>query len=195
MSSLEIAGTVLGFINIVLLIRRSVWNFPAAMAMVTCIGVVLFEARLYSEAGLQVFFFLANVWGWHLWSRAKGADSAVPVRSMSGAQRTAWLAVTALASVAVGLILARHTDAVLPMADSAVAGTSIAAQILLALRRLENWALWIVVNAVSIPLYLVRDLPALAMLYAAFLAMSVVGWREWRRAERAQRISVEGTFA
>ena len=187
MNPLEIAGAVLGLVNIVLLVRRSVWNFPAAMAMVTCIGFVLFEAKLYAETGLQAFFFVANVWGWVLWSRAGaggGAQSAVPVGWMRWPARVAWLAVTAAASIAVGLLLGAHTDAALPMADSAVAGMSVAAQLLLAFRRIENWIAWIVVDAVSIVLYLVRDLHLLAVLYAAFLVLSVVGLRAWTRAAR-----------
>lgn len=187
MSPFEIAGTVLGLANIVLLIRRSVWNFPVAMAMVTCIGIVLFEAKLYAEAGLQVFFFVVNAWGWYLWSRAKGAHDAVPVRWLGWPARLAWATGAAAISVALGLALARWTDAALPMADSAVAGMSIAAQILLGLRRIENWVLWIVVDVVAIALYLDRGLNLLAVLYFAFLVLSAVGLNAWMRAERLEK--------
>lgn len=187
MSPLEIAGAVLGLANIALLIRRSVWNFPAAMAMVTCIGIVLFEAKLYAEAGLQVFFFVVNAWGWYLWSRAKGAGDAVPVRWLGWPARLGWAAGAAAISVALGLSLARWTDAALPMADSAVAGMSVAAQILLGLRRIENWVLWIVVDVVAIALYLDRGLNLLAALYFAFLVLSAVGFHAWVRAERTEK--------
>lgn len=186
MSLLEIAGFVLGFVNIVLLIRRSVWNFPAAMAMVTCVGFVLFEAKLYAEAGLQAFFFVVNAWGWWLWTRAKGPGDEVPVRWLDWPARFAWTAATAAGSVALGLTLARYTDAALPMADSAVTGMSISAQFLLSFRRIENWALWVVIDVVSIALYLIRDLDLLAVLYAGFLVLSLVGWREWTRAYKEQ---------
>ena len=195
MSPLEIAGSALGFIQILLLIRRSVWNFPVAMAMVTCIGIVLAEAKLYAEAGLQVFFFAVNAWGWFVWSRAKGADEAVSVGWMGNGARTGWLAATAALSVTLGLLLARFTDAALPMADSAVAGMSVAAQFLLTFRRIENWVLWIVVDVVSIALYVARDLPLLALLYTAFLVLSVVGLREWTRAARSQQGSTGEIFA
>ena len=186
MSPLEIAGFVLGFANIVLLIRRSVWNFPVAMAMVSCIGVVLVEARLYAEAGLQVFFFVVNAWGWWLWSRARGDDDEVPVRWLGWPARIAWLAATAVGSVALGLTLSRYTNAALPMADSAVTGMSIAAQFLLSFRRIENWVLWVVIDVVSIALYVIRDLNLLAVLYVAFLVLSVIGLREWTRAYRGK---------
>lgn len=181
MSPLEIAGFALGFVNIVLLIRRSVWNFPVAMAMVTCIGIVLAEARLYAEAGLQVFFFVVNAWGWWLWTRARTRENEVPVRWMTWPARIAWAAATAACSVALGLILSRYTNAALPMADSAVAGMSVAAQLLLSFRRIENWIVWVVIDAVTIVLYVMRDLHLLAVLYAALLILSVIGLREWAR--------------
>ncbi|MXO75711.1 nicotinamide riboside transporter PnuC [Altererythrobacter aerius] len=189
MDPLEIAGALLGLVNIVLLVRRSVWNFPAAMAMVTCIGVVLFEARLYAEAGLQVFFFVVNAWGWYLWTRARRAGSGgtvVPVGWLGWPARIGWIAATAVVSVALGLALGRWTDAALPMADSAVTGMSITAQILLGLRRIENWMLWIAVDVLAIGLYLMRDLHVLAALYVAFLVLSVLGLRTWTRAARRE---------
>ena len=185
MSPLELAGTVLGFANIVLLIRRSIWNFPVAMAMVTCVGFVLFEAKLYAEAGLQGFFFVVNAYGWWLWSRARAPEgSAVPVSWLQWPARIAWLTVTAVVSLSLGFVLHRFTDAALPFADSAVAGASIAAQFLLSFRRIENWVLWIVIDVVSVALYVIRDLPLLAGLYVAFGLLSALGLREWMRAAK-----------
>lgn len=182
-SPFEIAGFILGLAQIVLLIRRSVWNFPVAMAMVACFGVVFFQTRLYAETGLQVFFFVVNAWGWWLWIRAKGVQNdTVPVRWLGWPARIAWALATAAISVALGLGLARWTDAALPMADSAVAGMSVAAQFLLSFRRIENWVLWIVIDIVSIALYVNRELHLLAVLYTAFLVLSVVGLRAWTRA-------------
>jgi nicotinamide mononucleotide transporter len=158
------------------------------MAMVTCIGIVLFEAKLYAETGLQAFFFVVNAWGWWLWSRAKGADDEVAVRWMRWPARIVWGFATVAMSVALGLALARWTDAALPMVDSAVTGMSIAAQFLLSLRRIENWVLWIVIDIVSIGLYVNRELHLLAVLYVAFLVLSVVGLRTWTRATRNEAL-------
>ena len=183
MNRLEIAAAVLGLIQIVLLIRRSVWNFPVAMAMVTLTGVVLAGARLYSEAGLQAFFFVVNAHGWWLWRQAQGKDDdAVPVGWMTGPARGGWAAVTLVLSAMLGWVMHRFTNAALPFADSAVAGASVAAQLLLNLRRIENWVLWIAIDVVSVGLYVTRGLDLLAALYVAFLVLSVIGLRQWKRA-------------
>lgn len=185
MNPVELAASLLGLANIALLVRRSVWNFPFALGSVTCTGIVLWQARLYAETGLQAFFFATNLWGWWLWAQAReGSSDAVPVGWMSGRARAAWAAITAILSLSLGWLLHRFTDAALPFADSAVTGVSIAAQILLSLRRVENWVLWVLIDVVAIALYLTRDLPLLAMLYAAFLVMSLIGLRQWVRAAR-----------
>ncbi len=180
----EIAGSLLGLLNIVLLVRRSVWNFPVAMAMVALIGVTLFGARLYAEAGLQGFFFVANAVGWVAWTRARGSQADVPVGWMTARTRMIWALVTAALSLTLGGVLHLFTDAALPFADSAVAGASVAAQFMLTLRRIENWVVWIGIDVVSVGLYLSRGLPWLATLYAAFLVLSAMGLREWKEAAR-----------
>ena len=182
----EIAGSVLGLIQIVLLVRRSLWNFPLAMASVTLVGITLFEGRLYSEAGLQGFFFVVNALGWYQWSRVRSGDNAVPVGWMSTAARLRWAAVTVLLSVTLGWIMHTFTNAALPFADSAVTGASIAAQLLLNNRRIENWVLWVAIDVVSIALYLYRDLFFLAALYVAYLVISGIGLRQWTRVSRAE---------
>lgn len=179
---IEYAAAALGLANVALLMFRSVWNFPFGMAMVALYVVVFAEQRLYAEAGLQVFFFLAQAWGWYLWARAGGQESSVPVRRLDNRSRAAWLAITAALSIALGWAMHRFTNAAMPYADSAIAGASVAAQILLGLRRIENWALWIAIDFASIALYINRGLYPTAALYCVFLAMSVYGLREWARA-------------
>ena len=185
----ELLGAALGLINIGLLVRRSVWNFPAAMASVLLVGVTLFHTQLYSESGLQAFFFVVNILGWYQWSRASGDDQAVPVGWMSGRARLSWAAVTVLLSVSLGWVMHRFTDAALPFADSAVTGASIAAQLLLNNRRIENWVLWIGIDVVSVALYLNRELYFFAALYVIFLGMSVIGLRQWVTSLKPIRVS------
>lgn len=184
MSILEWLGVILGVINIALLVRRSVWNYPFGMAMVALYVVIFARSRLYGEAGLQVFFFVAQAYGWALWLRVGGADSRVPVRWLDWRSRAAWLALTLVLALNLGWALHRFTNAAMPYADSAITGASIVAQLLLAFRRVENWVLWIVIDAGSIVLYVQRGLLPTAGLYVLFLAMSVLGLREWIGAAR-----------
>ena len=186
MNTLEWIAAALGVANIALLVRRSVWNFPFGLVMVSLYAFVFWEARLYGEAGLQLFYIGAQGWGWWLWLRAGGPDDAVPVRWLDPLSRAVWIAATAALSLNLGWIMHRFTDATLPYADSAITGASIAAQILLGLRRVENWVLWIVIDLASIAVYLVKGLHATAGLYVLFLVLSVMGLREWVQAAQGR---------
>ena len=179
MVTLEWTAAGLGVINIALLIFRSVWNYPFGIAMVALYIFVFWEERLYAEAALQVFFILAQAWGWWLWIKVGGEDNRVPVRWLDWQSRVVWATVTAAVSLNLGWVMYRFTDAVMPYADSAIAGASVAAQILLAFRRIENWVLWIVIDVVSILVYINRGLYPTAGLYGGMLVMSLIGLREW----------------
>lgn len=185
-SYLEWVAAVLGGINIALLIFRSVWNFPFGMAMVALYTFVFWEERLYAEAGLQLFFFAAQGWGWWLWLRNDAGNARVAVRWLDWNSRAVWLVATLAVSLNLGWVMHAFTNAAMPYADASIAGASVAAQILLGLRRIENWVLWIVIDVGSIALYIDRGLYPTAGLYGGFLVMSLIGLREWINAARAQ---------
>ncbi len=184
MNTLEIIAVALGIANVGLLVRRSIWNFPFGLAMVACYFVIFREARLYGESWLQVFFFAAQGWGWWLWARAGGLAKMVSVEWMNWPARAAALVLVAGSSAGIGWAMARWTDAALPYADAAIAGASVVAQVLLAMRRVENWALWIGIDMLSIGVYIHRGLYLTAGLYVVFLVLAVEGLRAWSKAAR-----------
>ena len=180
----------LGVINIGLLIFRSVWNFPFGIAMVALYIFVFFEKRLYAESGLQVFFILAQLYGWWLWVKVEGEDDRVPVRWLDWLSRGVWATVTAAISVNLGWVMHSFTNAALPYADAGITGASVAAQILLAYRRIENWIIWILIDIAAIGLYIDRGLYPTAGLYGGFLVMSLIGLKEWIGSERNARMAI-----
>lgn len=184
LAMIEWVAAGFGVINIALLIWRTVWNYPFGMIMVALYILVFWEKRLYAEAGLQVFFVLAQAWGWWLWLKVDGKDSRVPVRWLDNMSRAVWAMATLAVSLNLGWVMHRFTDAVMPFADSAIAGASVSAQILLAFRRIENWIVWIAIDIASITLYINRGLHPTAGLYGGMLVMSLLGLKEWMQAAK-----------
>ncbi len=184
MNPLEIVAVLLGITNIVLLIRRSIWNYAFGIATVILYFEIFCEARLYSDMGLQLFFVVVQGWGWWAWARAGGMGGPVKVEKLSVRQRCLWLVAIVAATALWGTGMARLTDAAAPYWDAAVAMGSVAAQILLVRRKVENWLLWVAVDMLAIGLYVSRDLWLTAGLYGLFLILSIVGFIEWRRVEQ-----------
>jgi nicotinamide mononucleotide transporter len=91
-----------------------------------------------------------------------------------------WLALWPL----LGVLLARFTDTDVPYFNAFPTVGSFIGQVLLALKFVETWPVWLVVNAVSVVLYATKSLWLTAMLYVIFGALSVIGWRRWRTLAR-----------
>lgn len=185
MGGMEIAAALLGIVNVVLVVRRSTWNYPFGILMVALYFFVFWDAKLYSDALLQIFFFVIQMYGWWAWVHARHVDHGVAVAWMPWRQRLPWLAGTAVAVALWGSGMARFTDAAAPFVDATTAGLSIAAQCLQSLRRVESWVLWIAVDVIAIGLFAWKGLFVTSALYALFLILAAIGLFEWRRRARS----------
>lgn len=185
MNVLEAVAACLGLINILLVVRRSVWNYPFGLAMVALYGWIFAQpdVRLYSDAGLQAFFFLVQMYGWWNWARSAADTGEVVVLELSATSRLAIALGVAVATAAWGGAMYRFTDASLPGWDAFIAMASVAAQLLLARRYWENWILWIAVDVVAISVYATKGLVLTAFLYVVFLLASSIGLVRWRQAQ------------
>lgn len=187
MSALELAAAVLVLVNIALVARRSIWNYPFGIAAVTLYAIVFWGARLYSDMLLQGFYLLLNLYGWWHWQRSRAASGEVVVLRLGALARIGWIAAAAAATLGWGALMHRFTDAAAPWWDASVAMISIAAQILMARRFVENWVLWILVDLIAIPLFAARGLWTTAAVYVLLLGLSLWGLIDWLRAERRAR--------
>lgn len=188
MTAIEAIATLLGIACVALAAWRSVWTFPTAIGSVTLLGIVVWDARLYSDAMLQAFFVAANLYGWRNWIRHRDRDGEVAVGRMGSSARWRWASGIVAAAFVWGGTMRGLTDAAYPWWDAAIAAASIAAQILMARRRVENWILWIAIDCASVPLYLLKGLHLLAVLYLIYLLLALWGWWGWRAALRSAAV-------
>lgn len=180
--AIEIVAVFLGVANIVLLIRRSIWNYPFGILMVTLYAKIFFDYRLYSDSILQIFFFSIQCYGWWYWLKNRDVTGHVTVRKMRHNQYWRYGILSLAFALSLGFAMSRYTDADFPFWDSTIASLSVVAQILLSRRYIENWLVWILVDVLAIGLFLSKGLMPTAVLYCLFLTMAYIGWRKWKSA-------------
>lgn len=179
---LEWSATATTALSVWLAARRHIATWPTGIVGCVLYGALFAKTQLYADATLQAFFVVTSAIGWWQWRRA--ATPAVrPERAPLRPTHWALLIVLAVAVALIYGALLRHwTDAFAPFWDSAVLTTSVVAQVLLMQGRRETWWFWIVVNTLSVPLYLSRGLDVTAGLYALFWLNAWHGWWHWGRA-------------
>jgi nicotinamide mononucleotide transporter len=186
---LEVIAFALALGCVILNVLEVHWAWPLAIAASVLYAWLFFANRLYGDVAVQGFFVLSSIWGWYQWlfGRRAGSDAAAaPLRiARLGRRRAAavaalWLALWPL----MGLLLARFTDTDVPFFNAFPTVGSFIGQVLLALKFVETWPVWLLVNAVSVVLYAGKSLWLTALLYVVFGALAVAGWRRWGRLAR-----------
>lgn len=178
----ELVAVVIALAMVGCNIREIHWGWPLAIASSLLYFAVFWRSRIYGDAMLQIFFAVVAFWGWFQWLRGKRADGSA-LRVMRLSPRGLAIAVLAAGVLwpATGLFLKTWTDSDVPWWDAFPTAVSLVGQFLLGRKYIENWAVWIVVNVVSVGLFAHKGLWLTVGLYLVFIALSVVGWRTWRQ--------------
>ena len=181
---LELAGFGLSLWMVLANMRVNPIGWPLAIAASLAYAVLFADSKLYGEAGLQLFFVVVALWGWWQWlaGRSEGGQALV-VRRLPHRRALLAAALTLAAWPALGLLLKHGTDSDVPFLDALPTVASVAGQVLLGRKYIENWAVWLFVNIVSVALFAYKGLWLTAVLYGLFALLSVAGWRAWQRLE------------
>src|SRR5262249_8442301 len=151
-----------------LTVAARVANFPVGIANSAFFLVLFLSARLYADAGLQVVYIALGFAGWWQWRHgAAGREQVAGTRAWARLPGRCFACVCA-APWGLTLLLGWASD-VAPFWDALTTAVSLAAQFLLNLKRIENWAFWMVADIVYIPLYAVKRLDLTAIVYVLFL--------------------------
>jgi nicotinamide mononucleotide transporter len=181
-SWLELLGFVLALAMVIFNIRVNPLGWPLAIVSSLLYFALFWNSKLYGDASLQILFALVALWGWWQWLRGTQDDgAALRVRRLGPRGRWTALAALALGWPITGAFLKHFTDTDVPWWDAFPTAASVIGQWLLGRKYVENWATWVVVNVVSVGLFAYKGLWLTVVLYTVFIALSVAGWRAWRR--------------
>jgi nicotinamide mononucleotide transporter len=191
MSWIELIAALVSAWAVWLTTQRRPWCWPVGLVSVLAYTWVFVDAKLYSDALLQLAFAVLIVYGWHRWLRHLGDDGRVEVAPLPRRQVATQLLIGTLGALALGAAMHRWTDAALPWLDAALTAFSLVAQWWQAKRHIAAWWLWIVVDVIYVGEYLYKSLLVTSVLYAGFIVLAVIGLRSWQRASRPQALRVE----
>ena len=195
--TMDIVGSVAGIAGVlcvVLVAKGSILNYLFGIVNVSMYAYISYKAALYGDAALNAFYYVPMQFiGWWQWrkrgaamseSEADGAGVQVKARRFSWRQR-AVLAVGCAAAVIAGGFILRYFGDPQPFKDSTTTVLSIVAQALMALAFMEQWALWIITNVVSVVMWSIcvargeAHAAVMVIMWVFYLLNSLNGFRVW----------------
>ena len=184
--TIEIVAVVFGVLSVWYAHKENIWVFPLGIINVLIYIYICISARLYANAGINVVYFLTNVYGWYNWSRTNDEQGTLQISRNTNKQNILWFLSAVVLYVFIVLILrTAHQDdpeylnSILPWIDGMNTSFFLCATILMTMKKLENWWFWIAGNVLSIPVYFSQGLYFTSLQYALFLVIAIMGLREW----------------
>lgn len=181
---IEIVGVVFSVIYLLFSIRQNILLWPTGMISAILYMVVFFKAKFYADMGLNAYYFFISIYGWIVWQKGKReSDRQIAIVRIQWKPGLILAGLTGLAFLGIGLILDRYTDSPVPYWDALTTAMSFTATWMLARKILEHWIIWIIVDAISMGLYLYRGLYPTMILFAIYTTMAVIGYLEWKKSQ------------
>lgn len=188
-SIIGLVALLTGMVTVVMVAKGDIWNYAFGVVNVLLYGWIAWQSQLYGEVMLNWLYYLPLQFiGFYLWSQNMD-DGIVEVKSFSALQR---LGIYAGSAVAIGLygMFLKWLNGNLPFFDATSTVLSVIAQLLMVARSRDQWVLWMVVNVVSIYMWVDTYLRTgaganMITMWTAYLVNSLYGWYKWGQMEDA----------
>lgn len=204
LSYIEAIGTIFGLLCIWFASQEKTINYLFGLVNVTLFAIIFFQISLYASLLLQIFFFVANIYGWYAWTRqTENHEIELKIRWLSVPKTLIWVAICAvsiglmtfhidavfsfLTTIAVNIMQALGMNVAMPVLDpdpqpfwdSTMTVLSIAAMILMTRKYVENWLLWVIIDLISIAIFIDQGVYFMAVEYAILTFIALNGSRLW----------------
>jgi len=179
----ELVGTVFSLICVYLATKHNQWTWFFGVLGILCFGPLFYHSLLYSDAMLQILFFLPmQVWGYMKWQELSQQSNNQSI-TVSLRNDTVIYIVLAIAGLTLinGYLMSTYTIASFAYADAWTTWMSVFAQVLMIRKYWQAWLLWVIVDIGAIYIYFAKGMFMTSGLYAVFLVLASVGLYRWYR--------------
>lgn len=185
-SPAELFGFISGALAVYLVAVDNIWTWPVGIVNAAFFFILFLEARLYTDMWLQVFFILSCIFGWIAWLKMGPNRTALVVRRVNWP--VALVGLVGMAAFVYFMVpVLKHAHGAYPLADSTTTGLSVTAQLIMGLKMIENWGLWIIADLIYIPVYALKGLYFTSALYVVFLLICFKGVHYWWKTYKHQQ--------
>ena len=178
---LEFTAVFFAILYLILAVNQNILCWVAGIVSSILYFFIMQSAGLYMEAYLQIFYVFMGLYGWLQWRKGNQIDNNFIVNTWSMLKHFYAISFILALSVLSGLLLKSYTDAVLPFFDAFVTWGAVVATYMVAKKLLENWIYWLVIDSISILLFISRDLFPTAFLFGLYIVIIFFGYKSWKK--------------
>ena len=184
-NTLDITATIVGLVYIWLEYKASIYLWIVGIIMPLIDIFLYYEAGLYADFGMAIYYALAATYGYVVWKFGKrnyqGTKEELPITHFKQSQILPAILAFLVIWLIIYEILVLFTNSDVPITDSFANALSFVGLWALARKYLEQWIIWIIVDIVLSALYIYKGIPFKAGLYALYVIIAIAGYHKWKK--------------
>ena len=181
--ALELIAVVFGIISVLFARKNNILVYPTGLVSTILYVYILFEFQLYGDLIINFYYTIMSFLGWYLWSKTKEGEDEFPISTINRKEILVSTLIFTITLTFVALVyhfFDKFTDWT-AYVDALTTGLFFVGMWLMAKRKIENWILWIIADAISIPLYFYKGLTFSSFQFILFTIIAILGYKEWKR--------------
>ena len=187
---LEIIAVFFGLLSVWYAKKADIKVYPTGIISVVIYVYICVGVKLYADMGINFVYFVMSIYGWYAWTKKDRKENVLPISFCTKKEYFINSIMFIFFLVILIYILLNYTDSNVPYWDSLTTAIFLVGMWLMARKKVENWILWIIGDAISIPLYFYKGLVLTSFQFSIFLVLAVLGYIEWKRkVKEAQEIA------
>ncbi|MBP7769881.1 MAG: nicotinamide mononucleotide transporter [Aliarcobacter sp.] len=182
MSSWEMLAVVLSTTYLLLAIKQNIWCWLAAFFSTLIYSILFFDASLLMDSFLNVFYLVMAIYGWYSWKygNTKTKNKSLEISSFGLIKNIKFIIVLTIVSFILGYIMANYTKADFAYLDTFTTVFAIFSTYMLTKKILENWLYWLIIDTVSIYIYINKGFYLTAILFTIYSILAMVAFSQWK---------------
>lgn len=214
---LEFLAAAFGVASVVLAKKENIWVFPIGIISTGIYVYLLYQWTLFGDLIINIYYTLMAVFGWYMWSKLIDKKKIhIPISKTNLKDKLKAIGIFLFTSIFV-IIVYRYYNIMpnslnfneslnfafsnltsgniekfrlaIPFIDTFTTGIFFAAMWLMALKKIENWTLWIIGNTASIPLYFVKGYGFTGIQYLIFLILAILAYKQWKKSLNKNQVT------
>lgn len=182
--AIEAVVFVFGIISVWCARKENILVYPTGLIATTLTVYLLYRAGYIGDMLINVYYSIMSVYGWFMWSKRGPDNDPLPISRTNSKQKLTGFAMFLVTIVVIFAIYRATGTEIAPenYLDIFISGLFFTGMWYMALKKIENWTLWIIGDFIAIPIYAYRGLGILAFQYVIFTVLAIMAYMEWRKA-------------
>lgn len=174
-----------GIWSVYLAKKENIWVYPTGLIATGLTVYLLYQVGYYADMVINVYFTIMSFYGWYLWNKKPLNKMDFQLQVSKATFREKIIGLGLFFSSIVIAFMIYNVFSIEIFIENAIdiftSGIFFTAMWLMAKKKLESWILWIIGDAIVIPIYLHRGLGILALQYVIFTILAIFAYIEWNQ--------------